>query len=533
MKELQYWTEQIRRRRISRREFLGRAAVLGLSGAAALKLLTRAGIAAEGKKGGSARFGLAHGSTTDTLDPSEYPDSFTQTAFWGTLSNGLTEVDHLGNISGDAAESMESSDGTRKWVFKLRKGLTFHNGRTVTSGDVVASFRHHMGADSKSAIKDLLEPISDITADGPQTIVFTLKSGSADFPYLVSDYHLPIMPALEGGGADWRSGIRTGPFSLERFEPGVAAKFKRNPNYHKEGRPYLDEVEFLTLADPAARQSALITGDVHYIARADLKTLELLKRTPEIEVDEVTGNGHYVLPMHCDVPPFDNVDVRLALKYAIDRDEIVKKIFLDHATAGNDNPIPPPPAVKYAVDPKPRFAYDPDKAKHHLGKVGLAGLKVDISVSDAAFAGAVDTAILYKEQAAKAGIDINVIREASDGYWDNVWLKKPWCASYWGGRPTCDWMFTTAYDADAPWNESHWKNPRFNELLAAARGETDEPKRAAMYAEMQQLVHDDGGTIVLVFNNIVSAHSKALAHNEVAANWENDGMKIAERWWFA
>jgi peptide/nickel transport system substrate-binding protein len=332
---------------------------------------------------------------------------------------------------------------------------------------------------------------------------------------------------------DWNSGTRTGPFVLENFAPGVSVKLKRNPNYHKEGKPYFDEVEFLTLADSAARTNALVTGEVHYISRTELKTLDLLAGNPDVEIDEVTGTAHYVLPMHVDVAPFDNVDVRLALKYALDREEIVKKIFLGHATAGNDNTIPPPPSIKYAVDPPPRFAYDPEKAKYHLQKAGLSSLTVDLSVADAAFVGAVDTAILYKEQAARAGIDINVVREPNDAYWDNVWLKKPWCASYWGGRPTCDWMFSTAYAADAAWNDTHWKNPRFNELLILARAETDEQKRAGMYAEMQQLLHDDGGLIVLVFNNIVSAHSKTLAHGEIAGNWENDGMKIAERWWLA
>jgi peptide/nickel transport system substrate-binding protein len=94
-------------------------------------------------------------------------------------------------------------------------------------------------------------------------------------------------------------------------------------------------------------------------------------------------------------------------------------------------------------------------------------------------------------------------------------------------------MFTTAYAADAAWNESHWKNPRFNELLISARAEADENARAKSYAEMQQLAHDDGGTIVLVFNNLVSAHSKKLAHGAIAPNWEVDGLRLAERWWFA
>jgi len=531
MSELEYWTDQIKKGRISRREFMGRAAALGVTTALATTMLSRAGVAAEPKKGGFARIGLAHGATTDSLDPGTYPDTFTQVSFWGAMSNSLTEVDAKGNITADLAETMEPADDTKTWIFKLKKGLTFHNGKTVTSTDVLESFRHHMGKDSKSAAKSVLDVVSDIKTDGPDTVHFTLKSGSADFPYLVSDYHIPIMPAKDGGGVDWQSGIRTGPFILEKFQPGVSTKLKRNPNYHKTGLPYFDEVEMLALTDVTARTNALTTGEVHWIGRCDLKTLNLLKRNTNIDITEVTGYGHYVLPMDVNAKPFDNVDVRTALKYAIDRDDIVKKIFLGHGTVGNDNPIAP--VVKFAIDAQPKFTYDPDKAKAHLKKAGLSNLKVDLSVADAAFNGAVDCAVLYKEHAAKAGIDINVVREPNDGYWDNVWLKKAWCASYWGGRPTCDWMFSVVYAADAAWNETHWKNPHFNELLVAARAQTDEKKRAAMYQEMQQLVHDDGGVIVLVFNSYVSANSKKLAHGDIAPNWEVDGFRLPERWWFA
>jgi peptide/nickel transport system substrate-binding protein len=206
-------------------------------------------------------------------------------------------------------------------------------------------------------------------------------------------------------------------------------------------------------------------------------------------------------------------------------------VFLGHATPGNDNPIAP--GVKFATDPTPKYVYDPEKAKFYLKKAGLSTLKVDLSVADAAFTGAIDVGVLYQEHAKAAGIDINVIREPNDGYWDNVWLKKPWCASYWSGRPTVDWMMTTVYAKGAAWNETKWANPKFNDLLVTARAETDEKKRAGMYAEMQQLVHDDCGVIVLVFNNIVEAASKKLAHNQIAPNWEADGFRVAERWWFA
>jgi len=94
-------------------------------------------------------------------------------------------------------------------------------------------------------------------------------------------------------------------------------------------------------------------------------------------------------------------------------------------------------------------------------------------------------------------------------------------------------MFSVTYAKGAAWNETKWANPRFNELLVTARSETDDKKRTGMYAEMQQLVHDDCGQIVIVFNNYVEAHSKKLAHGDIGANWECDGMKIAKRWWFA
>src|SRR6516162_8071253 len=187
MTELEYWTRQIVQGRISRREFFGRAAALGVSTALATTLLSQAGVAASPKRGGSAKFGLAHGSTTDSGDPAAYPDTATQIPFWGAMSNSLTIVDAKGDVKPDLAASFESSDKASKWVFRLVKD--------VTAEDVVASFRHHMGADSKSAIKAVLKQVKELKADDKTTVVVELEGGNADFPYIASDYHLPIMPA--------------------------------------------------------------------------------------------------------------------------------------------------------------------------------------------------------------------------------------------------------------------------------------------------------------------------------------------------
>lgn len=531
MTELEYWTQQIAKGKINRREFFGRAAALGVTTALATSLLAEAGVAAEPKNGGSAKFGLAHGATTDTGDPAGYPDTATQVPFWGGMSNSLTEVDAKGNIVADVVEAMEPSNGAATWAFTIRKGVTFHNGKSLTPADIIASFQHHMGANSKSAAKSLLKSIKDLKADGADKVIFTLDGPNADWPYICSDYHLPIMPANPDGSADWQSNVRTGPFVFKHWEPGVRAELTKNPNYHKSGKPHFDEVTFLSLSDLTARTNALTTGQVDWMMRCDLKTLNLLKKNPKIKVTETTGYGHYVFPMFTDTPPFNDNNVRLALKYALNREEIFKKVFLGHGLIGNDQPIAP--SVKFGIKTPPQYAYNPDKSKFYLKKAGLSNLKVDLSTNDSIFNGAVDAAVLFQESAKACNIDINVVREPADGYWDNVWLKKPFIADYWSGRPTCDWMFTAVYSKGAAWNETHYDNDKFNQLLVQARGETDDKKRAGMYAEMQQMVHDDGGLINLVFNSYVEAGSSKLAHNAIAPNWECDGLKIAERWWFA
>src|SRR5205814_8604665 len=136
--------------------------------------------------------------------------------------------------------------------------------KTVTANDVVETYNYHRGANTKSAVKSVLDIVSDIKADGPETVIFTLKSGSADFPYVTSDYHLPIYPAKDGGGIEWEKGVSAGPFMLESFEPGLRLQAKRNPNYHVNGAPFFDAVTLLSINDTTARTNALITGAVDY-----------------------------------------------------------------------------------------------------------------------------------------------------------------------------------------------------------------------------------------------------------------------------
>jgi peptide/nickel transport system substrate-binding protein len=155
-----------------------------------------------------------------------------------------------------------------------------------------------------------------------------------------------------------------------------------------------------------------------------------------------------------------------------------------------------------------------------------------LHAADAAFGGAVDAAALYKESAAKAGIKIEVVREPNDGYWSNVWMKKPWSTCFWSGRPTADWMFSTAYSADAKWNDSFWKHDRFNKLIIEARAMLDKKKRREMYVEMQKIVRDEGGVVVPMYADYMAATSKKVKFENPAGNFPLDGHKNTERWWF-
>ena len=520
--------------KLERREFIRLAGALGLAAPFAASLLTQSVHAAMPKSGGKFVMGSAHGSTTDSLDPGSHENGFmTNTVF--AYANQLFETDNTGQLVPELAESFEANKDATVWVIKLRKGVEFHNGKSMTADDVIASLNHHRGEDTKSAVKSLLEPITDMKKTGTHEVTFTLSAGNADFPVILSDYHLPIVPEFEGK-ADWQAGFGTGGYVIDRFEPGVRATFKRNPNYFKSGRGHFDEVEIIALVDTTARQSAVMNEEVHAINRVDPKTVHLLGRNPNLSILEVTGTLHYTFPMRVTQAPFDNYDLRMAVKLSVDRESLLNKILLGHGAIGNDHPISS--SNPYHNGEMAQRTYDPDKAKHHLKKAGMEGVTLDLGTSEAAFSGAVDAALLIKDSASKAGLNINVVREPKDGYWSNVWNKKAWAACYWGGRPTEDWMFTAAYMADGNWNDTDWRTgpaaDKFNKLVIAARSELDTDKRREMYYECQELVSDDGGALIPMYANHIHAVSKKIAHDEqVGGNWEYDGSKAIERWWFA
>ncbi|WGI22008.1 ABC transporter substrate-binding protein [Amylibacter sp. IMCC11727] len=483
------------------------------------------------KKGGTLRLGLAGANTSDSWDGRTHSDSFMIVMAHGAVFDCLTEIAADGSLKGELAESWEASADAKTWTFNLRKGVTFHNGKAFGADDVIASLNMHTAEGAKSAAKPIVSSITEMKKMSDHQIVMTLAAGNADFPYLLSDYHILMYPA---GGEEEAiaKGIGTGLYKVENFDPGVRCSLSRVANHYKgDEAGHFDSIEAIAINDSNARQTAMMTGQVDAINRVDTKAEALYNANPNVEIFEVTGNQHYTLPMLTNVAPFDQLEVRKALKHAINRQEMVDKILLGHGAVGNDHPIGP--ANQYYAADLPQNDYDPEKAKSMLKKAGLDGLKVDLSAANAAFPGAIDAAQLYQASAKAAGIEINVVQEPDDGYWSNVWLKKPWCACYWSGRATEDWMFSTAYETGVPWNDTFWENARFQELLITARAELDSGKRKDMYTEMQMLCSTEGGTVVPMYANYVDAHSTKLKHAEqVGNNFQMDGSRLCERWWF-
>jgi peptide/nickel transport system substrate-binding protein len=516
-----------RARGVSRRTFLGTSAAAGLAAAGLSTSLVPTPARAQPKRGGSVRAAIGHGSTSDTLDPGTWENDFT-IGMGYAYCGYLTGVTRDGQLEPQVAESWEASEDAATWRFKLRPGVTFHSGKTVTPEDVVASVNFHRRDDSTSAAKPLVEGISDITVDG-DTIVFTLSGGNADFPFTFTDYHIPVLPSSEGS-VDFQSKDGCGPYKLMEFQPGVRAKYVKNENDWDPDRGFFDEVEVLAVVDANARTTALVSGDVQMVDRLDLKTVGLMARNPGISVHSVAGNQHYTFPMWTTTDPFTDNNIRRALKYAVNRQELVDKILFGYGSLGNDHPIGS--GQRFYNTELAQTEYDPDQARFYLKEAGLDSLDVTLSVADAAFAGAVDAGVLYQSAAEGCGINIKVNRVPNDGYWSDVWLKHPWCASYWGGRPVEDAMLSTCYSEGAAWNESNWSNERFNELLVQARSELDEAKRREMYFEMQRILNEEGGSVIPMFANYVFATGPGIDTNgdNFSTHWDKDGHRWMERW---
>jgi len=479
--------------------------VLALMMASGVASLAGTAQAAAPRKGGRIRVAGATAALSDTLDPakgSNHSDYIRSFMFY----NGLTVLDGSLTPQPALAEEFTSKDG-KNWVFKLRKGVTFHDGKAFTSADAVFSLMRHKDPATGSKAKVLAEQFEEVKATGPHELTIRLTAPNADLPAILGTSHFHIVRDGVSDVNAHMAGVGTGPYKLKDFKAGVRTVAVRNENYWKPNRPYLDEIEYVGIGDEAARVNALLTGEIDLTTAINPRSVDRIKGSAKHAIFETKAGLYTDLIMRRDSAPGSNPDFVLAMKHLFNREQMVKSILLGYGEVANDHPIPS--SNRFYFKGLKQRAYDPEKAKWHVQKANLGSAPIPIVVSPAATNSA-EIALVLQHAARQVGLNLDVRRMPADGYWSQHWMKHPVGFGNINPRPSADVLLTQFFKSDAPWNEAGWKNPKFDQLLVAARAQTDTAKRAQMYADMQTMIHEDGGIGIPFFMSSIDGHSKKL-----------------------
>src|SRR3982751_1004247 len=220
------------------------------------------------RRGGRIKVAGATAAATDTLDPAKQSNQ-TDYSRCNMLYNGLTSLDGSLTPQPALAESFTTSDA-KTWVFKLRPGVTFHDGKALAPADVVYSVMRHKDPATASKAKVLADQITSVTASGPAEGTVVLAAPTADLPVILGTFHFHI---VKEGTTDFATGIGTGPYKLKEFKPGVRSLVVRNEHYWKPGKPYLDEIEFVGIGDESARVNALLSGGMDLVGSVNPRSV--------------------------------------------------------------------------------------------------------------------------------------------------------------------------------------------------------------------------------------------------------------------
>lgn len=473
--------------------------------------------------GGMVRVATQSASTADTLDPAKGALSTDYVRHF-MLYSGLTKTGPDLIPQPSLAENIESADRTL-WRFRLRRGVQFHDGAELTSADVVWSLQRHLDPAVASKVASIAEQFAEVKADGKYEVLIRLTGANADLPAMLSQSHFLIVR----DGEAKPSGNGTGAFILDDFRPGVRTVARKNSNYFIPDRPRLERVELVAIPDDVSRVNALLSGDVHLVNAIDPRSAIRVEDAPGYGVLATPSSLYTDLVMRQDSQPTGNPHFVAAVKHLIDRQLIKRALFRGYAEIGNDHPIP---SFHPYFNPEiPQTELDIDRARWHVQQGGLSGIRMPLYASSAA-KGSVDMASILQEYGAQVGLEFAVNRVPADGYWSTHWMRHPFTFGNINPRPTADLIFSQFFQSDADWNESAWKNKRFDRLLIEARGASDEALRKELYGEMQALVRAECGIGIPVFISLIDAHDSRLKGLEPVSLGGLMAYQFAEyAWW--
>jgi peptide/nickel transport system substrate-binding protein len=450
------------------------------------------------RRGGQLRAGLSGGSTADTLDP----------------LNAITNVDFsridnlyepLIGLTPDAqpvfvlAEELTPNAKATEWTLRIKQGITFHNGKPLTVDDVIYTFQQILNPKAPASAAAGLASVEakGMTKLDPYTVRIACSS-----PFATLNQALAIPGYSDIIPVDYNvnAPAGTGPFRLKSFSPGTESVFVRNNDYWQTGLPYLDEIVITDYADETSQVNALLAGqvDVVNLLSADV-------------ISEVQGQGKNVLfspgggwnpfTMRVDTGTFRDARIRQAMRLIVDRQQMLDLVFGGFGTLGNDLFGIWAPEYDHSL---PQRHQDIDQAKSLLKAAGAEGLTVTLVTSDIA-QGTVLAAQVFAQQAAAAGVNVNVSNVSVNDFYGTNYLKWQFAQDYWFYNFYLP-QVSLATLPTASFNETHWDNARYNSLYSQAIATVDDSLRTEMAHEMQQIEYDEGGYIIPFFPPVIDGY---------------------------
>lgn len=479
----------------TRRTFLGLAGVAGAG--LLLPGCSRSGPETPGadgppRRGGRIRMGVIEPSRTGNLDAHK-PTGMSSTIRGFALYAKLWEWsdDMFPQLA--LAEFAEPNAEATAWTIRLRQGLEFHNGKTITADDVLFSVLRLTDpklASPNGAAVSLIDRAGVKKLD-ERTVVIPIRDGLGFLPLpdtwvnfggiVPPDYHPITNP------------VGAGPYKLKDFQPGRRSLFTRFENYFRAGTPYPDELEIIDFKDQVTRFEALIAGQIDLAPGLAPEQAPLFARSAALKLVRSQTNWWRGFNMNVTKPPFDDVRVRQAFRLLIDRDDLVKRVLHGEGRIGNDLYAPHDPAFDQAI---PQRAHDVDQARRLLRAAGQENLTVELTTD----AGGTSSALVLAEQAAKLGITIKVNQVDAPTF--NGPRKNDFVFSTAGtlGQP----YLAAAISNDGPYsqtNRTNFRDRRFEELILKAMRTPDVEQRKPLIHEAQAIQHERGGLIVWGFQN--------------------------------
>lgn len=500
--EIRDGTDLLKNYTLSRRTFLvgSTMAAIGVVGVAC-------GIGGQGggKTGGMLAFASSTATPSDLLDPIRQLSNFEIIAV-GTIFDSLTRVDEQFMPHPAILDSWDSSDGGKTWQLKLRSGVTFHDGSSVTADDVAYSIQRNLNPKGSSPVVGLLGPYlgpNDVVAVDKSTVRLALSAPYAFIPVALGNRYMRV---IKQGATDFTRPVGTGPFVFKAHSPGQSFSVTRNANYWA-GAPKVDGINSSNIPDDSARLQALLAGNVHVVEGIQYSQVPSIKSSSSHTL--VVLQNAYIPTVEVDLTagPFKDPRVVTALKLAIDRKQLVDIVFQGLGSVGYDTPIP---SNDFFFDESlPQPTRDVERAKFLLRQAGYPTLEQEFVVSPIA-ASMVDFGVAVQQQLQEAGMRIQLRQWPASTYWDDVWLKASMNAPIYIRRHP-DEIMTYLATSKGPWNGTHWANSDFDSAIKNARGTLDRTQQKSFYATAQELESKQDGHIMPVFSHLVAARANSAA----------------------